>query len=691
MSDHSLPDEIISEILSPALKVSDELFCHNGFVSPFAKYSESTSAYLLVCKSWLRVATPLLYNIVVLRSKAQAKALSVALSGNGELGQFIKKLRVEGGYGPPMHIILKCSPNISDLFLSLQIYSSDNTNGLCKGLPLINPTRLILQDVSYKPLENKVISQLSEALIKSISKWDRLRAFDSPYIYGRTDRAEKVIQALAKSKKLCTFGIPSINSLSWTYSLLKECPLKSINIKEPLSLRDTELRDLDPAVRALLKFTEVPVVGRARAQEPISELPLIPPSLNPFFVPMAGAPKEVQDTVWARVLYFAMSVPELDNNSASKDVPRRLPLLLVSKTFNRLGLLSYYAHVAIRQSSALIKFASVLSTNSSIGPQVRSLAVEHGDYDYDTSDSEAEDADFNSSNVVLNKVDSTIYSTIFSQTTGLVRLSQATGDYSLSILWSPSAAIPWDAFEGVAQSSGSTLREFSVRMETKEQTSGIILSNFTALRTLRWNCSTSFLLTNIPEDGLQNLEELKISSASQSFLTVLSLMKLKSLKRVVLFRNDSDLEPFFKAHGHKLTEITLPFCELETLTFKIFELCPNLCSISLFGHAGLGKPPTADSLKSRQAVPSLVKIKFDMPYWTRNKAQIAAWEDLFLKFDPKCLPNLREFEVKCCEWPTNERDIPKNCWVRWAEALLKHGISLMDEAGTKWRPRLKVR
>jgi hypothetical protein len=172
MSDHSLPDEIISEILSPALKVPDEAFCDTSSVSPFAKYSESTAAYLLVCKSWLRVATPLLYNVVVLRSEAQAKALSFVLSRNKELGKFIRKLRVEGGYGPPMHIILRCSPNVSDLFLSLVIYSSDNTNGLCKGLPLVNPTRLVLRD--DRSLENKMVSQLLDTLSKSMASWDRL-------------------------------------------------------------------------------------------------------------------------------------------------------------------------------------------------------------------------------------------------------------------------------------------------------------------------------------------------------------------------------------------------------------------------------------------------------------------------------------------------------------------------------------
>jgi hypothetical protein len=64
------------------------------------------------------------------------------------------------------------------------------------------------------------------------------------------------------------------------------------------------------------------------------DLPHIAPSLNPSFTPLAGAPKEVHDTIWGRILYFALSVPELAENPAPRHVPRRLPILLVSKTFN---------------------------------------------------------------------------------------------------------------------------------------------------------------------------------------------------------------------------------------------------------------------------------------------------------------------------------------------------------------------
>ena len=95
-----LPDEIIKEILLPALFVPDKLFSNTSMESnPFAGYELSSSTILVVCKSWLRVATPLLYETVVLRSKAQAQALAGVLKNNSPLGHFIKKLRLEGGYG----------------------------------------------------------------------------------------------------------------------------------------------------------------------------------------------------------------------------------------------------------------------------------------------------------------------------------------------------------------------------------------------------------------------------------------------------------------------------------------------------------------------------------------------------------------------------------------------------------------
>ncbi|KAJ7684366.1 hypothetical protein DFH06DRAFT_1155424 [Mycena polygramma] len=684
MSGNSLPDEIISEILSPALKVTDEVFSDTSEVSPFAKYSESTSAYLLVCKSWLRVATPLLYNVVILRSKAQAKALSIALSKDKQLGQFIKKLRVEGGYGPPMRIILECSPNISDLWLTLEIYSSDNSSGLCKGLLLINPTRLVLRDCLYKRLENKMLSQLVDALALSMAKWDRLCIFDCPYsgVGGATSPSNVIIRPLLESKRLHTLSIPGADCLNWAYETFKSCPLKAIHLKRPMGRWDQRHMPAEnTTLMALLKFREAPTPGKAKVLEPI-ELPQITPSLDPSFVPLAGASDEVYDALLGRILYFAMFVPELADNPALKDIPPRLPLLLVSKAFNRVGLPYYYAHTSLRYVSTILKLASVVSKNPSLGSHIRTIGGRYLDCFRRDSGTEAEN---NSMLAVL------------SQTNGLVRIGPRNnfpGDHFPvdSSSYRLEAGISWTAFAALARCSGSTLCKLFVRIGTSQQASTTIFSDLTALRSLDLKCESDFVdLANTPTDGFPSLEELRVSLTSESFLTAISLMKLESLRHVVFCYAAPAAETFLEAHGPKLTELQLPYKALETLEVGIFEVCPNLSSISLAMNLILDLPLCADNFYSAEQVPSLVKITLKSSSFPLRKDVVATWERFFTSFDPTCFPNLREMQVTCCDWPTSERDISKSCWVRWAGILLKHNISLTDKTGKKWRPRLQVK
>jgi hypothetical protein len=168
-----LPDELIKEILTPALRVPDELFSDTSPISPFSTYSRSSSAYLVVAKGWLRVATPLLYHVVVLRSKAQAQALEAVLLRNPQLGTYIKKLRIEGGYGTALYSIIKSAPNVTDLFVSLEIWSSDSVSGLCRGLPRMNPTRVILHD-PLRRIFNSLVDKLFDVLCECVKLWKRL-------------------------------------------------------------------------------------------------------------------------------------------------------------------------------------------------------------------------------------------------------------------------------------------------------------------------------------------------------------------------------------------------------------------------------------------------------------------------------------------------------------------------------------
>ncbi|KAJ7844201.1 hypothetical protein B0H13DRAFT_2411897 [Mycena leptocephala] len=142
-----LPNEIISQILSPALKVSKHLFSDTWLESPFASISlQPPSSFANLGFETLRT--------------------------NPDLGRFVKNLRVEG-FGKSMLKILKNTPNISHIVLRLYLHASDSSDGLAQGLPLINPTHLtIVDEIESFPHNNRPI--LGWEPLISIS-WDDLK------------------------------------------------------------------------------------------------------------------------------------------------------------------------------------------------------------------------------------------------------------------------------------------------------------------------------------------------------------------------------------------------------------------------------------------------------------------------------------------------------------------------------------
>ncbi|KAJ7481424.1 hypothetical protein B0H11DRAFT_1226441 [Mycena galericulata] len=236
-----IPYEIISEILSPLLKYSDEVFSDTS-EKPLLTHDYSSSTYLLVCKSWLRVSTPLLYSVVIIRTTAQAEALGKVLQTHPEIGLFIRKLRVEGGFGRIMHVILKCAPNIMDLFLTLFIWGKDESSGLCAGLPLINPQRIILVDgasPNAKPKKNKQVTKLLDMIIHLLPKWDKLTTFRFPYICQPVffngpvfeERAQALALGLRQSKSLQTLVVRAGSTVPEYLHQIADAPsLKSIHM-----------------------------------------------------------------------------------------------------------------------------------------------------------------------------------------------------------------------------------------------------------------------------------------------------------------------------------------------------------------------------------------------------------------------------------------------------------------------------
>ena len=75
-----------------------------------------------------------------------------------------------------MHVILKGAPNMTDLYLTFYIGGFDNVDGLCSGLPPINPRRVIVVDACNEiaPKKIKQTTKLLAALVSVIPIWDKM-------------------------------------------------------------------------------------------------------------------------------------------------------------------------------------------------------------------------------------------------------------------------------------------------------------------------------------------------------------------------------------------------------------------------------------------------------------------------------------------------------------------------------------
>ncbi|KAF7367512.1 hypothetical protein MSAN_00814200 [Mycena sanguinolenta] len=660
----SLPEEILSEILSVALAVPDEVFSDNGpDPSPFATLEEPSSSFLLVCKAWFRCGCRQLYKVIVLRSTAQAKALAQVLSNTAELGQYVEKLRVEGGYGASMRTILKCSPNISHLFLALDITAGDATTGLCDGLPLINPTCVILRHKCYTYLNNKMMRNLTSTLGDCFSRWDNLQVIDLPRALLSPDpRFRTIFDSLKKSITLHTVVIPEADyaDASQVALRLKETGLRNIKVKNPIRNKWEVKYGFfdhfaeDPTVTAMLQYTVVeeklpPSRAKEKTVQPTNIQPSVAPSPNSSFIPMDSASVAVRESVWKRVLYFAMFILEQEADIYRKDLPQRLPLLLVSKTFNKLALPHYYSFVSLKSARTIPKFLHILVNHPTVGPQVRVIFGSLGR-------PQAPDpmATILSLTSRLQQFHHRSYVTRYES--GLEFRSRSIEEPSI---------LSWDAFAALAKSSGSTLREFSQQVEHGyELWPTQVFNRFTQLTSLDWKSPIEF-------DSIQ----------------------LSSLQRLTLSENISDATKLLHSCGSTLAELTLVFEAVKNLDINLFVLCPNLTFVVMcFKISSNILPHVTDFVSESIAHHHLTRFKFKFPenYWSsnRNRRHTSCWDDIFEAL-PTHFPNLREIQLTGFAWPKTEREIAKSFWVKLAERFLESGVTMMDADGKKWRGRLE--
>ncbi|TDL27927.1 hypothetical protein BD410DRAFT_835195 [Rickenella mellea] len=303
---HNLPDEILKEILAPPLRISENDFRFSGGtdVSPFGRTFRNSTRVLLVSKQWMRVATPLLYEGVIIRSTAQAQALALAVKCNKVLGTFIKRLRMEGGFGMDTARFIAAAPNIRELVVSLNLREGDKAGGLCDASPKMNPRRLIINPGEPGPLSTKAI-HLRNVLTACIRNWPHLETleyFDLSTVYKPFPDLFNILKPSRSIKNVVLTHCP-------TPVLIQ---LASITNLESIHLRfmtDEQIipMDINPRLRILVQY------GKRSSEEPI---PVVLPCATAVagFRLLEDIPPHVAVPIWDLIFSFATFSYDFENS-----------------------------------------------------------------------------------------------------------------------------------------------------------------------------------------------------------------------------------------------------------------------------------------------------------------------------------------------------------------------------------------
>lgn len=189
MSVSALPEELLHRILSYHFHCSIDAFCGDPTEDTTRNFVrvESTdpsrlpvhrSNALLVSKRWLRIGTPLLYRFLSLSTTQHTQSVAVLLRANPSLGRAIHHVRLRGGCGKDLKVVLGAAQNVESLSITLDnMKAKDSIVGLRSVLPMLSPSALYLS-LSWRSTKN--LQEVSNALMSAISKeWISLVGADS--------------------------------------------------------------------------------------------------------------------------------------------------------------------------------------------------------------------------------------------------------------------------------------------------------------------------------------------------------------------------------------------------------------------------------------------------------------------------------------------------------------------------------
>ncbi|EJD39069.1 hypothetical protein AURDEDRAFT_116271 [Auricularia subglabra TFB-10046 SS5] len=681
-----LADELLEWILAPPLHVPDEMFADPGPVSPFSRATFSASDVLLVCKSWMRVATPALYATVVIRSTAQAQALALALSRNPQFGRYVRKLRLEGAYGEYTREFIQHMRYADDFCFALSVRSSDDIGGLDMAFRTLNPTRVILTlpPLRDNPKYRALLSKLAAALVDW--RWTVLKEFSftrgGEYQVGGEDHLQEctyapdLVQALSKLPYLETVRHPA----SYRSPMLPTYP--GSDVGRLLS---------NTAIKFLILYCPrtAPRATPSLPESMMSRLYLLPPgathptkfgarstveatstSDNPFYRPLNHLTRDARVEIWSKILSFVITTQptgglwvhgEYSPDSASFTrgrIDRRTTrsLVRVSKDFKDAALRAILARVCISDAEQFKFLTSMFARISSSDKWVEWLRLQP--FPHLTS-SELE--------------------RVFRTTTN-VRSFAADG-------FRPDL---FPAFQLLFLTAGRSIRSLvlaDVGRLTRHsgllgsaQYPGHIFKDLVVLEHLDWDVEHISFDMATATNQFPELRSLAIRRSHSSFVELLAKCSLPKLSHLVLGQGFMHGSPLLESHGAKIGSISAHV----GLHQDEFDACPALHTLELSQDA------TASALSGlRHAHLSTIKLRWPIDDGTK-------WINRYRTFgkglSSERLPSLKSAVVVQQKdiWPSTEQEIARSPWPKIYALFSANGVSLLDHTHRAWRPRLQV-
>ncbi|KAL1740627.1 hypothetical protein HDZ31DRAFT_47110 [Schizophyllum fasciatum] len=738
---HSFPVELLCNIFEQLIDVptDDEFLCMDsdrrfGYaVAPWYLVEDERlrtperrpPALLLVCKTWQRVCTPILYRTAIIRSKGQAEALYHGITVlHPDLATRVKRLRLEGVFGMDVYRLLKATTNLTHLAISLRAFSTDGISPVCRALRMehINPTVLILADTTDGS-KNRL--KLVEALADVVTTWTKLETVHVPCLESRFSHTTAtstamIIMALATSPALRTVVMPLCHrpKLAVLRILSESRSLRQISFVQGMSrgdYRSAEMRNAyedaiaaDSRLHALCKYDtedgkpivwkdsyttlKAQLLARQSKKSKAESAPIKPaePELPPPDLRIHTEPVEVQRKIWANVLSLIPVVGWQNEISSLYRCSR------VCKMWRQLALPLMLHTVNANSEKKRAQLIQAFELNPALGQYVRDLSL---------------DATMDEGTVDIQKLMAYTPNVTVLKSCDLFSFSYIPrADCAPKLRWSQFTALPMAAAELQEIKAIKIAKEFAPQASAQADTSNSAsaaadlssseeqkptkkeisvplgpLIPFRALAVLQFGASVKlrFKKSDVPPDIFPALEDLHFNSCHTSILKLFALFELPALRSLGLHgraQTGLDAGDFLEAHGPKIDSLDIQYFPTES----VLEMCPALRTLRVRER----KPPPKYSADSwRSATLRTIHFTYDLP------AQIQAmrpWGDILSSIDPDKLPKLRVIHMGVC-WPLTERAIASDFWVPHAEAMLAKGIEIRNGRGLPWHPRVKAR